>query len=335
MGKRKLEERIQANENYQAEISNLEKENEQLKSRQEQLMNDRNSSEIDMKSLSSKISEYLKQINILEMKRDEHEAEMGAHKKEMEKLIASQSDGDRQVAESEDLKKKLKLSINNAKRLEDEFSQVDEKLSKANDEKKEIQSQNKKLHKQMEKLKVELDQYSVEAAKASNNPWESGEWEGLTAVEKYQIMKTEVRKLEAKVCFMDKPSDIQTNTKKESIKASSSILAPPKLSSVKEAVKEEAKEASKNTRRRSTRSASSLANYMVAESLTTAEENTNKKRARVETEDNNTKAKVKKTGLPTPVKKTGAGSGALAVVEEREPLGCVTNSPVKTQQNNH
>ena len=118
--KRKLEERIQANENYQAEISNLEKENEQLKSEQEQLMNDRNSSEIDMKSLSSKISEYLEQINILEMKRDEHEAEMRAHKKEMEKLIASQKDGDKQVAESEDLKKKLKLSINNAKRLEDE-----------------------------------------------------------------------------------------------------------------------------------------------------------------------------------------------------------------------
>jgi len=288
-------------------------------------------------------------------------------------LIASQKDGDKQVAESEDLKKKLKLSINNAKRLEDEFSQLDEKLRHANDEKKEIQSQNKKLHKQMDKLKVELDQYSVEAAKASNNPWESEEWEGLTAVEKYQIMKnelvpaqlarlsklcideletqleesksslttvliekenmkTEVRKLEAKVCFMDKPSDIQTTTKKESVKASSSILAPPKLSSVKEAVKEEAKEASKNTRRRSTRSASSLANYMIAESLSTAEENTNKKRARVETEDNNTKAKVKKTGLPTPVKKTGAGSGALAVVEEREPLGCVTNSPVKTQQ---
>ena len=146
-------------------------------------------------------------------------------------------------------------------------------------------------------------------------------------------MKTEVRKLEAKVCFMDKPLDIQTTTKKESVKASSSILAPPKLSSVKEAVKEDAKEASKNTRRRSTRSASSLANYMIAESLSTAEENTNKKRARVETaEDNNTKAKVKKTGLPTPVKKTGAGSGDLAVVEEREPLGCVTNSPVKTQQ---
>merc|ERR1712079_20118 len=85
--KRKLEERIQANQNYQVEISNLEKENEQLKYEQEQLMNDRNSAEIDMKSLSSKISEYLEQINILEMKRDEHEAEMRAHKKEMEKLI--------------------------------------------------------------------------------------------------------------------------------------------------------------------------------------------------------------------------------------------------------
>merc|ERR1712038_446663 len=44
--KRKLEERIQANQNYQVEISNLEKENEQLKSEQEQLMNDRNSSEM-------------------------------------------------------------------------------------------------------------------------------------------------------------------------------------------------------------------------------------------------------------------------------------------------
>ena len=209
--KRKLEERIQANKNYQAEISNLEKENAQLKSEQEQLKNDRDSSEIDMKSLNSKVSDYIEQINILEMKRDEHEAEMRTHKKEMEKLIATQKDGDKQVAESEDLKKKLKLSINNAKRLEEEviiyfifpfstfiqfhifqFSQLDEKLSQANDEKKEIQSQNKKLHKQMDKLKVELDQYSVEAAQASNNPWESEEWEGLTAVEKYQIMKNEL-----------------------------------------------------------------------------------------------------------------------------------------------
>ena len=41
-------------------------------------------------------------------------------KKEMEILIATQKDGDKQVAESEDLKKKLKLSINNAKRLEEE-----------------------------------------------------------------------------------------------------------------------------------------------------------------------------------------------------------------------
>merc|ERR1712045_306259 len=57
--KRKLEERIQANENYQAEISNLVKENEQLKSEQEQLKFDRNSSEIDIKSLNSKVSDYL------------------------------------------------------------------------------------------------------------------------------------------------------------------------------------------------------------------------------------------------------------------------------------
>ena len=108
----------------------------------------------------------------------------------------------------QDLSKKLKLSINNAKKMEAEvllqviyitllkilfqFSQIEEKLSHCDEEKKRIESQNKKLSKQLDKAKEDLDQYSLEAEKASKNPWESDEWEGLTAAEMYEMMKHEL-----------------------------------------------------------------------------------------------------------------------------------------------
>ena len=73
-----------------------------------------------------------------------------------------------------------------------QFSQTEEKLTNSNEEKKKIESQNKKLSKLLDKTKQELDQYSIEAEKASKNPWESDEWEGLTAAEMYEMMKHEL-----------------------------------------------------------------------------------------------------------------------------------------------
>ena len=41
----------------------------------------------------------------------------------------------------------------------------------------------------MDKIKGELDAVSQEADRASHNPWEDAEWEGLTAAEKYDMLK--------------------------------------------------------------------------------------------------------------------------------------------------
>ena len=51
---------------------------------------------------------------------------------------------------------------------------------------------NKKLDKQMDLLKHELAEYAAEAEKASKNPWEDEEWEGLTPAEMYEMMKNEL-----------------------------------------------------------------------------------------------------------------------------------------------
>ena len=51
---------------------------------------------------------------------------------------------------------------------------------------------NKKLDKQMDLLKQELAEYAAEAEKASKNPWEDEEWEGLTPAEMYEMMKNEL-----------------------------------------------------------------------------------------------------------------------------------------------
>jgi len=318
--------------------------------------------------------------------------------------------------------------------METEFSQTEEKLTNSNEEKKKIESQNKKLSKLLDKTKQELDQYSIEAEKASKNPWESDEWEGLTAAEMYEMMKHELvpaqqarlsklcieelekqlqesktsltnvliekenmkadlRKLEAKICFLEKnPSQTedQVTTVKSNVKAtliapsklgasnrgkqSTSIPTPSKkptsiptpskkatarptgrkvleetsaLKSEERSSEPKAKEtllksvnepASSNTltksipteqikadksRRRSTRTASSLANYMIAEALSPDVDNL-KKRSASRTDGNASAKKARKTIDDVVTKET----------EDRDPLGCVTNSPCKKSSSN-
>lgn len=70
-----------------------------------------------------------------------------------------------------------------------QYSDLDVTLSRITKEKCDVEKQNKKLSKQMDKIKGELDAVSQEADRASHNPWEDAEWEGLTAAEKYDMLK--------------------------------------------------------------------------------------------------------------------------------------------------
>ena len=44
----------------------------------------------------------------------------------------------------------------------------------------------------MEALRVDLDKFHKEAVDASASPWEDDDWEGLTNMEKYSMMKNEL-----------------------------------------------------------------------------------------------------------------------------------------------
>ena len=48
------------------------------------------------------------------------------------------------------------------------------------------------MSKQVDKVKAELEAVTQEAEKASTNPWEDAEWEGLSAAEKYELLKHEL-----------------------------------------------------------------------------------------------------------------------------------------------
>ena len=139
-------------------------------------------------------------------------------------------------------------------------------------------------------------------------------------------LRTDLTKMEAKLSFQDK-SD---KTSCESFVQPYSIIAPSKLTKLKISVKsderkkkneEKSVQKPETSRRRSSRSASSLANYMIAEALSPGpEEEKKRSRSGLRAETSGPK-KVKRTEEPVSVTEKG---------EEREPLGCVTNSPVKT-----
>ena len=245
-----------------------------------------------------------------------------------------------------------------------------------------MESQTKKLTKQIEKLRTELEVVEQEATKASTNPWEDEEWEGLTAAEKYEMMKnelvpaqqarlsklcigeleskleesknaltkvlvekenlrTDIRNLEAKVCFLEKtpasePTKVQTSNHPQQMKeiarpVKSSIVAPSKFTAPsagkdsklptprKPVAKKIAKDETVN-RRRSTRSASSLANYMIAEAMSPSAETESKKRVAKRPAEGSNSAKKVKTVVADSKEEDG---------DNREPLGCMTNSPAK------
>ena len=137
-------------------------------------------------------------------------------------------------------------------------------------------------------------------------------------------LRTDLTKMEAKLSFQEK-SD---KTSPTSFVQPKSIIAPSKLTKLKIPVRsEEIKRKNEGkhsrepetSRRRSSRSASSLANYMIAEALSPGpEEEKKRSRSGARAESSGVK-KVKRTEEPSSEPERG----------EREPLGCVTNSPVK------
>ena len=195
----------------------------------------------------------------------------------------------------------------------------------------------------------------------------------LTSVllEKEQL-KTNMRKLEAKICFQDSSSSNLAS--EDGNMSSSSIVAPSKIrqkskdilptlskqkgkptQSVASATDTATKITDKkpdnilapakfnenphsegkstdNSRRRSARSASSLANFKIAETL--APDATEVKKRSRSKADPDTSLRSKKTKKPEQEEPSSqdsnlAGSSKNEKAEDREPLGCVTNSPTK------
>ena len=136
-------------------------------------------------------------------------------------------------------------------------------------------------------------------------------------------LRTDLTKMEAKLSFQDK----YDKTSCDSFVKPNSIIAPSKLTKLIKSDESKKKNEEKfvqkpeTSRRRSSRSASSLANYMIAEALSPGpEEEKKRSRSGLRAETNGPK-KVKRSEDPVSEAEKG---------EEREPLGCVTNSPVKT-----
>lgn len=94
---------------------------------------------------------------------------------------------------------KLQLSISNAKKKEEEFSQMESLLTSFEQEnttlkesKTTLKRSSSRLMKQMETLKSDLGKFNDEAVKASASPWEEDDWEGLSYMEIYNMMKDEL-----------------------------------------------------------------------------------------------------------------------------------------------
>ena len=96
------------------------------------------------------------------------------------------------VDEMEDVKKKLQFSVSNAKRLEKEHETVEALLVASEEEKATLKTSSARLMKQLEILRQDVDRFAREAEQASSCPWTSEEWEGLTNLEIFNILKGEL-----------------------------------------------------------------------------------------------------------------------------------------------
>ena len=199
----------------------------------------------------------------------------------------------------------------------------------------------KKLKKQSATLKQKLEEIAVEATKASENPWEDEDWEGLSALEKFEMLKHELVPAQqarlSKMCLEELTDQLEESkncltksllekeTLREDVKKLETklhFLENPKIEAPTEKTKTEAQQKkvpekveSASGRRRSTRSASSLAPYKISETLTEGEESPKKRKARDLNE-----SRVEKRAHKEPV---------AVETEDRGALCCITNSPLR------
>ena len=177
-------------------------------------------------------------------------------------------------------------------------------------------------------------------------------------------LKNEKTKLEAKLSFINNSEDSKTKLSennpslRDKPKTTKSLVAPAKFTSkcqTKENEKEETKTVnglkekqnaqekekednetnqakavteSRMTRRRSTRSAATLATFMISDSLATVTEEGKRGPStpqRCAEADKKVKVKVSESDSPPQAVRPGGSK----LKEEREPLGCMTNSPAK------
>ena len=201
----------------------------------------------------------------------------------------------------------------------------------------------KKLEKQTATLKQKLDEITLEASKASENPWEDDDWEGLTALEKFEMLKQELVPAQqarlSSMCLEELSAQLEESKnsltkallEKESLKEDLKkvetklhFLENPKIETKTKIPQKKIPEKVELTtataptnRRRSSRSASSLAHYKITESLSECEENPKKRKAR-------------DLNVSSVDKKFHKEPAAAVETEDRGALGCITNSPAKS-----
>ena len=205
----------------------------------------------------------------------------------------------------------------------------------------------RKLEKQSATLKQKLEEIALEATKASENPWEDEDWDGLTALEKFEMLKLELVPAQqarlSNMCLEELSAQLEDSKnsltkallEKENLKEDLKkletklhFLEDPKIEAPAAETKtrvprkkipekvEPVLPTASGSRRRSSRSASSLAHYKITESLAACEENPKKRKARDLNESS-----VDKRPHKDPV---------AVETEDRGALGCITNSPAKS-----
>jgi len=340
--------------------------------------------------LRKEVNESKEQIKHNETERQNLKSNYDSPKQGIENNAESDNQLKDAREEIEQLKRKLNLTLSNAKQLEIECTELDSLITTTQEEKNCLSESNTKLTKQIASLKGEIQTFNQEAEKSIKNPWEGEEWEGLTSCEIYDMMKHDLvpaqqarlsklcieelekqleenkqilmkvlsekedlvkmkTKLDAKVCFLENSSSESLSDSTQSVKDSTldksktneSIIAPSKFSKKQESPETEDKlqtPANSRSLRRSSRSASKLATISllktpnpllddIKRSANTIEkEEDSEKRIKVKTTDTESPAKVVKV----PKKQNLLIPSKLAA-EDRDPLGCVTNSPGKTK----
>jgi len=250
-----------------------------------------------------------------------------------------------------DLKEKLKTALNHAKHLENECSKLDHKLVESLKEKKQSDEVNQNLKRQIDSAKKEIQHFHIEAEKSIENPWETEEWEGLSACEVFDIIKHELVPAQqarlSKLCMtelenkLEKSSDLLHKVLSER----DQLLEGKRKLEAKiffiESSSESLSESSNTTIASKDRQVSESTNLQspgIQDSVITSKHFTkqeeHKRLVLSSKKENNAekRLKFKNTETDSPAKTVKVQKNLALTenpLEERDPLACVTNSPHK------